>query len=98
MRALGVGLALVTTVAACGGDDGDPPTGTAAVDVLAYAYEIDLETRAASIRLVVNALSPGNCIALPSRSAALDLSSVRLGTGDIDTDNPLAVAAWDGAT
>ncbi|KAB2895965.1 MAG: M1 family metallopeptidase [Kofleriaceae bacterium] len=87
---------LAATLVACGGDDGGDapdaaPTGTASVEVLRYDYEFDLETRAASIGLDLNVLTPGNCVALPSRSAALDLGSVRLG----DTS---AIATWDGAT
>ncbi len=97
MRARGALFAIVTTLAAaCGGDDTTDlpdaaPTGTATVDVVRYDYEIDLETRAASIGLSLNALTPGNCVALPSRATALALSSVRL------LDAP-AIATTDGAT
>ncbi|HUQ06740.1 MAG TPA: M1 family aminopeptidase [Kofleriaceae bacterium] len=93
MRLSGAGIlvATTTTLAACGGDDGPPPTGTPDVEVLAYGYEIDLESRAAWFTHVVHPLAPGNCIALPSRAAALELASVMIG------ETP-AVASWDGAT
>lgn len=94
MRARCFALALALA-AACGGDDGDAadasPIGTAAVTVEHYGYEIDLETRAASVTLALTALDPGNCIALPSRAAMLDLGSVGLGAA-------ATVATWDGTT
>ncbi len=94
MRALAISLVLL---AACGGDDAGPPvdappaTGTADVSVSRYDYELDLETRAASTQVTMRALAAGNCIALPSRAAMLDLGSVRIG-------ETTAVATWDGAT
>jgi aminopeptidase N len=91
MRLFRAGILAASALVACGGDDGPPPTGTPDVEVLAYGYEIDLESRAAWVTLVVHPQAPGNCIALPSRAAALDLGSVML------RDAP-AVATWDGAT
>lgn len=88
-------LTVAVSLVACGGDDSDTPdaapTGTAMVEVERYGYEIDLETRAASVRLRLLAQTDGNCVALPSRSANLDLASVAL------LESP-AVATWDGAT
>lgn len=88
-------VVLAATLVACGGDDSATPdaapTGISVVDVERYEYEFDLETRAASIRIRLNAIAAANCVNLRSRSAALDLSSVQL------RDSP-AVATWDGIT
>ncbi len=90
-----LGLVCCAALAACGGDDtatpDAAPTGTARVEVLGYAYEIDLETRAASTRLSLRLLDAGNCVALPSRAAMLDLAAVTLAGAP-------ATATWDGAT
>ena len=93
MRALPIAIALL---AACGDDggpgpDAPPVTGTADVTVSHYDYALDLETRAASTRVTMRTLGAGNCIALPSRAASLDLGSVRIG-------DAVATATWDGAT
>lgn len=94
MRALPTAIASLA-LAACGGDDsGEPdaaPIGTPEREVTRYEYELDLETRAAATTLTVRTVDAGNCIALPSRAANLDLGSVRL-------DDVAAVATWDGAT
>src|SRR5678815_5568542 len=92
---LTIALMFVPALVACGGDDSATPdaapTGTAMIEVERYAYEIDLETRAASTHLQLHAVTEGNCVALPSRSTALDVGSVTL-------DESPAAATWDGAT
>ncbi|MCL4228480.1 MAG: hypothetical protein KJZ91_28790 [Myxococcales bacterium] len=91
-------------LAACGGDDDTTPdaapTGTAPVRVVRYGHELDVETRAAAVDHALEAQAAGNCVALPSRAANLDLGSVRLSVGlDGGADDGVGTTAtWDGAT
>jgi len=96
LAALAWGAAVLLPVAACGGDDdgGAPdarPTGPARVTAIRYDYELDLETRAASTRVTLRVVEPGDCVTLPSRASMLDLGSVTLGGAP-------ATATVDGVT
>jgi aminopeptidase N len=79
-------LALALSLAACGGDDDETPTGPAAVTVLHYDYAFDLETRAASVVATLRVDTPGDCISLPMRAGGLE--EVLLG-GEPITDGAL---------
>ncbi len=84
-------LAPALVLAACGGDDAPPPTGLARVTVTRYDYEVDLTTRAATARVALTLVDPGNCVALASRNPGLDLATVTLGGAPATADS-------DGAT
>ncbi|MGN6110202.1 MAG: hypothetical protein ACTHU0_34165, partial [Kofleriaceae bacterium] len=79
MRRLSWILGVSCALAACGGDDGDRPTGAATVAVRHYDYRFDIESRAAHAAIDVVIEQPGNCISLPFRAEGFDPATARIG-------------------
>ncbi len=78
---LGLVVTLVPLVG-CGGDDGATPpdampTGPMTLEVTAYDFGFDLETRAGHAAVTARVTTAGDCLSLPAR-AAVDAASVVL--------------------
>lgn len=67
--------ATLLCMAACGdggGDDDPPPTGELACEVVRYEYAVDLTTRAASSRVILDVVEPGDCLTIGFRASRLE--------------------------
>ena len=78
MRRLPALVLLMTSLAACGGDDDGGAVGPIAATVTHYDYRFDIESRAAHATVTGTVTTAGDCWTLPLRARALDTATILL--------------------